>query len=232
MFSSFPIYFAFAGWLCTQLRNFTLPLEKDSSALAGIRVQDDPTDVRACPVCATDEPLTWYCWLCVLHLFTFLAEVKTVGSIQSLFLHNSGLKLSEGARKWAQRVNHELYIDDTKKNHSSFKVNNSLSCSHAGLYLHKLLLSSCGCKWGTLAAPACLALLLLWAGSMTNGGVRSTVLSEVSGLDQMSALQIFHIDTLLDKREITPELWSLVKDTCQAVDYTRKHSCHLFWTLG
>lgn len=104
-FLPFPIYFAFAGWLCTQLRNFTLPLEKDSSALAGIRVQDDPTDVRACPVCATDEPLTWYCWLCVLHLFMFLAEVKTVGSIQSLFLHNSGLKLSEGARKWGLTMN-------------------------------------------------------------------------------------------------------------------------------
>lgn len=154
-----------------------------------------------------------------------------MGSIWSLFLHNSGLKLLERARKWAQRVNHELYIEDIK-NHSSFKVNNFLSCSQPGLYPHKLLLSSCGCKWGALGASACLALLLLWAGSMTNSRVQSTVLSEASGLGRMLALPVFHIDTLWDAGEDGPELWSLVKGMDQAVGYTRKHSCCLFWTLG
>lgn len=34
---------------------------------------------------------------------------------------------------------------------------------------------------------------------MTDDEVQSVILSKVSGLDQMSALPVFHIDTLLDK---------------------------------
>lgn len=165
---------------CTLLWNFTLPLEKGSSDLAGIRVQDDPTSVQASLVC--DRGTFNLVLLCVLHLLMFISRGENKG-IHLVLLDQM---LLEGARKWAQRVNHEIRIDGIK-NPSSFKVNNSLSCSHAGLYLHKQLLSSCGCKWGTFGGSACLALLFLWAGSVTKSRVQSTALSEVSGLNQMLA---------------------------------------------
>lgn len=41
---------------------------------------------------------------------------------------------------------------------------------------------------------------------MTDGEVQSIFLSKVTALDHMSALPVFHIDTLLDKREDAPEL--------------------------
>lgn len=162
-----------------------------------------------------------------------LSSQKAVGSICSLFLCNSDLKVMEGAGKWAQRESHELHVDDTYKNYSSFKVNNFLLCSNAGLYLHKLMSSSWRCKQRTLGASAshCMTAPLAWR-CVINGQVQSILLSKVGGLDQMSALPVFHIDTLLDKTEDAPELWSLVKDVCQAADNTGRHLCHLVWTLG
>lgn len=41
---------------------------------------------------------------------------------------------------------------------------------------------------------------------MTNGQIQSIILSKVTGPDHMSALPVFHIDTLVDKTEDAPEL--------------------------
>jgi len=84
----------------TQLWNFTLSLQKASIDLAGIGVQDNPTvDIRASPV-HDRGAFNLISAGCVVYASSCLqARVKTGGSICSLFLHNSDLKLMKGARK-------------------------------------------------------------------------------------------------------------------------------------
>lgn len=136
---SFPISFALAEWLPYPAAEFYSSPEKASTDLAGIRVQDDPTaDAHACPV-HDRGAFKLVRAGCVLHVSScFHTKVKAVGSICSLFLHYSDLKVVGGTRKWAQRVSHELHVDGIWKNHSSFKVNHFLSCLPVGLFLHKL----------------------------------------------------------------------------------------------
>lgn len=83
-----------------------------------------------------------------------------------------------------------------------------------------------------LVHQSVIGLQLLWAGGVTNSEAQSVVFSKVSSLDQMSALAVFHIETLLDKTEDASEVSSLVKDMGQALDNTGTRLCHLFWTLG
>lgn len=84
----------------TQLFNLILPLEKASTDLASIRVQDDAmVDARACPV---HDRVAFKLVRagCVLHAsLCFHTKEKAARSICSLFLHDSDLKVVEGTRK-------------------------------------------------------------------------------------------------------------------------------------